>query len=110
MNRLKEEAGVLISIREEDASSSNIIRIEGNREGVLSVKKKLQDIVTKLENEKEKTINIDHRFFPSIIGAKGEKIREIKETYSQVQITFPSSGTGFFELETSPLRKFTRRN
>ncbi|KAK6618489.1 hypothetical protein RUM43_013682 [Polyplax serrata] len=87
VNRLKEETGVLINIREEDGVSSNIIRIEGNREGVLSVKKKLQEIVTNLENEK--VMNIDHRFFPSIIGTKGDKIREIKELYSQVQIIFP---------------------
>lgn len=90
VNRLKEETGVLINIREEDGVSSNIIRIEGNREGVLSVKKKLQEIVTNLENEK--VMNIDHRFFPSIIGTKGDKIREIKELYSQVQIIFPHPG------------------
>ena len=49
-------------------------------------------MVTKLETETEKIINIDHRFFPSIIGSKGENIREIKENYNQVQIIFPSSG------------------
>lgn len=92
VNQLKEETGVTINFGDEDGSSENIIRIEGSREGVNIVKKKLKEVVTKLENEKEKIINIDHRFYPSIIGAKGEKIKEIREMFSQVQIKFPNSG------------------
>ena len=90
VNRLKNEADVTINIGEEESSNSNVIRIEGRREGVEQVKKELQEMVIKLENEKEKTINIDHRFFPSIIGTKGEKIKEIRETFNQVQIIFPN--------------------
>lgn len=91
VNRLKEDADVNINIGEEDGPSTNVIRIEGKREGVELVKRELQDMVQKFENEKEKVINIDHRFFPSIIGAKGEKIKEIRETFNQVQVIFPSS-------------------
>lgn len=90
MTRLKEETGVHINIGEEDGS--NIIRIEGSVEGVASVKKELKEMVSKLENAKEKDVIIDHRFYPSIIGSKGDKIKEIREQYNQVQIIFPNPG------------------
>lgn len=41
-------------------------------------------MVTKMENEREKDIVIEHRFHKNIIGAKGEKIREIREKCNQV--------------------------
>ncbi|KAL0268526.1 UNVERIFIED_CONTAM: hypothetical protein PYX00_010437 [Menopon gallinae] len=90
VNQLKEETGVTINFGDEDGSSGNIIRIEGSREGVDIVKKKLKEVVAKLENEKEKIIKIDQRFYPSIIGSKGEKIREIRDMFSQVLIKFPN--------------------
>lgn len=92
VNRLKEETGVVINVGEENGPSSNIIRIEGNREGVFSVKKKLQEKVQQLENETEKTINVENRLFPILIGAKGSKIQEIRDTHKKVLITFYSSG------------------
>lgn len=49
-------------------------------------------MLNKLENEKQKDIIIEHRFFPSIIGSKGEKIKEIREKFNQVQILFPGPG------------------
>merc|ERR1712136_413782 len=51
----------------------------------------LSEMVTKMENEREKDIIIEHRFHKNIIGAKGEKIREIREKCNQVQVTFPDS-------------------
>lgn len=45
-------------------------------------------MVAKMENEREKDIVIEHRFHKNIIGAKGEKIREIREMFNQV---LPSS-------------------
>ena len=44
------------------------------------------------ENEKTKDIIIEQRFHKNIIGAKGEKIREIRDKFNQVQITFPDPG------------------
>ena len=35
---------------------------------------------------------IEQRFHRSIIGAKGEKIREIREKYPEVQVSFPDPG------------------
>jgi GTPase Era involved in 16S rRNA processing len=49
-------------------------------------------MVHKLENEKERDIIIDRRFYKSIIGSKGEKIKEVREKFNQVQITIPGPG------------------
>lgn len=67
------------------------IRIEGPREGVAAVEKELKEMINKLENEKEKEIVIDHKYFRSLIGTKGENIKEIKEKFNnQVQIIVPN--------------------
>lgn len=44
------------------------------------------------ENEKTKDVIIEQRFHRAIIGAKGEKIREIRDKYPEVQISFPDAG------------------
>ncbi|XP_071446747.1 vigilin [Hetaerina americana] len=90
VNRMKEETGVTINIGEKNGN--NYIRIEGDKNGVAKAKKELEDMVHKLENEKEKDLIIDQRYYRSIIGAKGEKIKEVREKFNQVQIMFPSLG------------------
>lgn len=50
----------------------------------------LEELINKLENEKEKDVIIEQRLYRKIIGQKGEKIREIREKFNQVQITFPN--------------------
>lgn len=84
---IKGDHDVTINIDEKDGQ--NRIRLEGTPEGVNAAKAELMDIIKKLENEKERDIIIDHRHFRNIIGAKGERIREIREKFNQVQITFP---------------------
>ncbi|XP_055610576.1 vigilin isoform X2 [Uranotaenia lowii] len=86
INRMKEEYEVLINIDEKDAKP---IRIEGPVIGVEKAKQELLEKIAKLENEKEESIVIDHRLFKTIIGAKGESIREIRDKHNQVQIIFP---------------------
>uniref|UniRef100_A0A182J902 K Homology domain-containing protein n=1 Tax=Anopheles atroparvus TaxID=41427 RepID=A0A182J902_ANOAO len=86
INRMKEEYEVQINIDEKDAKP---IRIEGPAEGVAKAKQELLEKIAKWENEKEESIIIDHRLFKTIIGAKGESIREIREKHNQVQIVFP---------------------
>ncbi|EFX88840.1 hypothetical protein DAPPUDRAFT_234231 [Daphnia pulex] len=88
VNRLKDETGVTINIPDERSST---IRIEGTPFGVEQAKAELLELVTKMENEREKDILIEHRFHKNIIGAKGEKIREIRDMFHQVQVTFPDS-------------------
>lgn len=86
INRMKLEYEVLINIDEKD---SKPIRIEGPADGVEKAKQELLEKIAKLENAKEESIVIDHRLFKTIIGAKGETIREIREKHNQVQIIFP---------------------
>lgn len=87
VNRLKDETGVQINIDE-----SGLIRIEGNKLEVQKVKQELEEMVFKLENEKEKDVIIDQRHYKNIIGTKGEKIKEIRDKFNQVQINFPGPG------------------
>lgn len=87
VNRVKEGTGVVISISENDGS--NVIRIEGNLAGVLKAQTELVEMVKKLENEKEKDVIIDHRYYRNIIGNKGDNIKEIRDKFNQVQITIP---------------------
>jgi len=90
VNRMKDELGVVINIAENDGN--NVIRIEGSKSGVERARQELEDMIYKLENEKERDIIIDHRFYRNIIGSKGDNIREIREMFNQVQITFPGQG------------------
>ncbi|XP_076653827.1 satellite-binding protein 1 Dp1 isoform X2 [Halictus rubicundus] len=90
VNRVKEGTGVVINISENDGS--NVIRIEGNVAGVMKAETELVEMVKKLENEKEKDVIIDHRYYPSIIGNKGDNIKEIRDKFNQVQITIPGPG------------------
>lgn len=89
VNRLKEETGVIISVKD---GQSSIIHLEGPKAGVEQASARLLEQVEKLENEKEKDLIIEHRFHGNIIGAKGEKIRDIRDQFNQVQITFPAPG------------------
>ncbi|BES96901.1 Hypothetical protein domain [Nesidiocoris tenuis] len=86
VNRLKEQTGVVINITDADP---NIIRIEGDKEGVTAAKQELEDMIAKMELEKEKDVIIDSKYHKMLIGQKGEAIRETKEKFSQVLITFP---------------------
>lgn len=88
INRLKDELGVTINIEEKEAA--NRIRIEGPTEGVQRAAEELREQIEKLENEKEKDIVIDHLLFSSLIGSKGDNIREIREKFRSVQIIFPN--------------------
>ncbi|VVC39754.1 K Homology domain,K Homology domain, type 1 [Cinara cedri] len=89
INRVKNDTGVIINISESE-NNSNIIRIEGRKDGVEAAKSELEEMIYKLENEVEKEISIDQRHHRAIIGVKGEKVRELQEAFN-VQITFPSS-------------------
>ncbi|KAK7086534.1 hypothetical protein SK128_008145 [Halocaridina rubra] len=90
INRIRNDTGVLINISEADGN--NLIRLEGSPEGVAQAKKELEELVAKMENEKERDIIIEQRFHRTIIGTKGDKIREIRERFNQVQISFPDAG------------------
>lgn len=84
VNSLKEKFNVIITIGE-----SGLVRIEGDKESVHNTKTDLEERIFKLENEKEKDVIIEQRHYRSIIGSKGENIKDIREKFNQVQIIFP---------------------
>ncbi|KOB67862.1 Vigilin [Operophtera brumata] len=90
INRLKVETGVVINIIESEGN--NIIRIEGSHQGVADAEKELREMVSKLENERTKEVYVDHRYIKSLIGVKGEKIKEIRERFDTVLINLPDQG------------------
>lgn len=90
INRIRNDTGVLINISEADGS--NLIRLEGSPDGVSQARKELEELVAKMENEKERDIIIEQRFHRTIIGTKGDKIKEIRDKFNQVQISFPDPG------------------
>lgn len=89
INRLKEELQVEINI--EEVNGNNNIHIEGPIEGVKRAEQELREKVEKLDNEKEKDVIVDHRLHSSLIGPKGENIRELRDRYRLVTINFPNS-------------------
>ncbi len=66
------------------ALGPQFIRIEGTRESVAKAKAELQALLKKLENEVSYELVIERRFYGQIIGAKGEKIRDIRNKFNQV--------------------------
>ncbi|XP_046965375.1 vigilin [Vanessa cardui] len=90
INRLKDETGVVINIIENEGN--NVIRIEGSHQGVADAERELREMVMKLENERSKEVFVDHRYIKSLIGVRGDKIKEIREKFDRVLISLPDQG------------------
>lgn len=88
INKIRNETNVIINI---EPKGSNVIKLEGTPEAVTQVKRELEEMVKKMENEKERDIIIESRLHRHIIGQRGENIREIREMFNQVQISFPDA-------------------
>lgn len=88
--RIKTETGTSIIIPPNNVKS-NCIRIEGSPQGVEVAKNEILMMAKKLENEKTRDVMIEHRFHRTIIGAKGDRIKELRDKYPEVQISFPES-------------------
>jgi len=91
VNKIKQNREVTINIPDETHGSA-IIRIEGNKQGVDEAKAELEEMVTKMKDEKEKDLIIENRFHKQLIGPKGENIQKIRDDFSSVQISFPDLG------------------
>ncbi|GFT98211.1 vigilin [Nephila pilipes] len=89
INKLKEDTKTLINI---PYDNENDVRIEGAPEGVALVEKLFLERVHKVKNEICMDRIIEQRFQQNIIGAKGEKIRKIRDKFNQANITFPKPG------------------
>ncbi|CAH2246748.1 vigilin [Pelobates cultripes] len=88
INRIKEQYKVSVRIPQ-DSEKSNHIRIEGDPQGVQQAKKELLELALRMENERTKDLIIDQKFHRTIIGQKGERIREIRDKFPDVIINFP---------------------
>uniref|UniRef100_A0A673N120 Vigilin n=1 Tax=Sinocyclocheilus rhinocerous TaxID=307959 RepID=A0A673N120_9TELE len=88
INRIKEQHKVSVRIPP-DNEKSNLIRIEGDPQGVQEAKKELLELASRMENERTKDMIIEQRFHRAIIGQKGEKIKEIRDKFPEVIINFP---------------------
>ncbi|KAM6921829.1 LOW QUALITY PROTEIN: high density lipoprotein binding protein a [Xenentodon cancila] len=86
INRIKELHKVTVRIPP-DNEKSNLIRIEGDPQGVQDAKKELLELASRMENERTKDLIIEQRFHRDI-GQKGEKIKEVREKF-RVIINFP---------------------
>lgn len=90
VNRLKQDFDVIISFPNDE--SGDAIRLEGSPANVDKVAEELLSMVQKMENERQKELMIPSRFHGIIIGPKGEKIREIRERFNNVIVSFPDQG------------------
>lgn len=88
INRIKDQYKVSVRIPP-DHEKSNLIRIEGDPQGVQEAKKELLELASRMENERTKDMIIEQRFHRAIIGQKGEKIKEIRDKFPEVIINFP---------------------
>lgn len=88
INRIKEAHKVTVRIPP-DNEKSNLIRIEGDPQGVQEAKKELLELASRMENERTKDLIIEQRFHRAIIGQKGEKIKEVRDKFPEVIINFP---------------------
>jgi len=91
INKIKSETDVTINIPDTD-SGITVIRIEGNKAGVLKAQTELSGMVEKMENEKDKDLIIENRFHRQLIGPKGENIEKVRKDFAHVQISFPDLG------------------
>ncbi|KTG45664.1 hypothetical protein cypCar_00001801 [Cyprinus carpio] len=76
INRIKEQYKVSVRIPQ-DSERCGLVRIEGDPQGVQLARKELMDMAQRMENERTKDLIIEQKFHRSIIGQKGEKIKEV---------------------------------
>ncbi|XP_077400366.1 vigilin [Vanacampus margaritifer] len=88
INRIKEQYKVSVRIPQ-DSEQSSLVRIEGDPKGVQLARRELIEMVQRMENERTKDLIVEHKFHRTIIGQKGEKIKEVRDKFPEVIINFP---------------------
>jgi predicted PilT family ATPase len=91
ISKIRQDTGVSVSIPADDTHSDEV-RLEGKPEGVAQAKAEIMEIVKRMENEKSRDIIIENRFHRTLIGTKGETVRELREKFPGVIIHFPEPG------------------
>ncbi|TRZ03789.1 hypothetical protein DNTS_014458 [Danionella cerebrum] len=85
INRIKEQYKVSVRIPQ-DSERCGLIRIEGEPRGVQLARKELLDMAQRMRT---KDLIVEQRFHRTIIGQKGEKIKEVRDKFPEVIIIFP---------------------
>ncbi|XP_066519973.1 vigilin isoform X1 [Hoplias malabaricus] len=88
INRIKEQYKVSVRIPQ-DSDRCGLVRIEGDPQGVQLARRELMDMAQRMENERTKDLIIEQKFHRTIIGQKGEKIKEVRDKFPEVIINFP---------------------
>ncbi|KAJ8416658.1 hypothetical protein AAFF_G00325360 [Aldrovandia affinis] len=88
INRIKEQYKVSVRIPQ-DLDRSGLVRIEGDPQGVQLARRELIDMAQRMENERTKDLIVEQKFHRTIIGQKGEKIKEVRDKFPEVIINFP---------------------
>lgn len=88
INRIKEQYKVSVRIPQ-DSERSGLVRIEGDPKGVQMARRELIEMVQRMENERTKDLIVDQKYHRTIIGQKGEKIKEVRDKFPEVIINFP---------------------
>lgn len=90
VDQIREESGAYVFVPKND-EPSEFITLEGTREAVAIAEEKINAIAKKYEASRK--LIIDQQLHGSIIGRGGEKIRSIREKFTQVVFTFPDQGS-----------------
>ncbi|XP_034533086.1 vigilin [Notolabrus celidotus] len=88
INRIKEQYKVSVRIPQ-DSERSGLVRIEGDPKGVQLARRELIEMAQRMENERTKDLIVEQKFHRTIIGQKGEKIKEVRDKFPEVIINFP---------------------
>lgn len=90
VDQIREESGAYVLVPK-NVEPSEFITLEGTVEAVAKAEEKINAIAKKYESSKK--LVIDQQLHGSIIGRGGEKIRSIREKFTQVVFTFPEQGS-----------------
>ncbi|CAL8242009.1 unnamed protein product [Merluccius merluccius] len=88
INRIKEQYKVSVRIPQ-DCERSGLVRIEGDPKGVQMARRELLEMVQRMENERTKDLIVEQKYHRTVIGQKGEKIKEVRDKFPEVIINFP---------------------
>jgi len=95
VDQIREESGANVIVPKND-ESSELITLEGTHEAVAIAEEKINAIAKRYEASRK--LVIDQQLHGSIIGRGGEKIRSIREKFSQVIFSFPEMGSRHNEI------------
>lgn len=98
IEKLRVQHGVHI-----DVDDTGKVYIRGLEENVLAVKKTIEDLQQRLQDEVIVTLHISPKYHPLLIGAKGKFVRRLTDKYN-VLIKFPGPNASGKEAEEVLLR------